>query len=74
MRSPRGSDSQNQVHLLHAIAVDGRILRIEGDGDTADALAMRLKQMGRVVEFLFTARTQEEFDQKEHTAVQRRQG
>jgi hypothetical protein len=56
--------------VLHAILVDGVIERIEGSPESADAEVEKRRKAGHVSEYLFAARSEEEFDQKKQNAIQ----
>ena len=57
--------------MLHGILVDGMIERIEGDPEFANAEVVRLREEGHAAEYLFGARTDDDFRQKERTEKQR---
>jgi hypothetical protein len=50
--------------VLHAILVDGVIEKIEGTPDVAEAEVLKQRKAGRVSEYLFAAKSEEEFEQK----------
>jgi hypothetical protein len=50
--------------VLHAILVDGVIERIEGSPEFADAEVKKWRKAGYASEYLFAARSEEEFEQK----------
>ncbi len=50
--------------MLHEISVDGTIERIEGRPDSADAAVEKQRKAGHVSEYLFAARTEQEFERK----------
>ena len=53
--------------VLHGILVDGMIERIEGNPEFANAEVVRLRAEGHAAEFLFGARTEDDFRQKDDT-------
>jgi len=55
--------------LLHAILVDGMIERIEGDPGIADKEVNKWRKAGHVSDYLFAARSDEEFERKKQTAT-----
>jgi len=57
--------------MLHGILVDGMIERIEGDPEVANSEVVRLRAEGHTAEYLFRARTEDEFRQKDRTEKQR---
>ena len=57
--------------MLHGISVNGVIERIEGNPEFADAEVVRLRGEGHAAEYLFGARTEGDFRQKEQTERQR---
>jgi hypothetical protein len=57
--------------MLHGILVDGMIERIEGSPDFANAEVVRLRAEGHTAEYLFGARSEEDFRQKDRTEKQR---
>ena len=54
----------SQGALLHAILVDGMIERIEGKPELADAAVWKQRKAGHVSEYLFAARSEQEFERK----------
>jgi hypothetical protein len=54
----------SQGALLHAILVDGIIKRIEGRPELADAAVKKQRKAGHVCEYLFAARSEQEFKGK----------
>ena len=50
--------------MLHAILVDGVIERIEGRPEFAEAEIEKRRKAGHASEYLFAARTEEEFEQE----------
>jgi len=50
--------------MLHAILVDGMIERIEGSPEFANAEIERRRENGHSSEYLFAARSDEEFERK----------
>ena len=50
--------------LLHAILVDGMIERIEGNPELADAAVWKQRKAGHRSEYLFAARSEQEFERK----------
>jgi len=56
--------------MFHAISVDGVIERIEGTPDFADAEVQKRRKARHVSEYLFAARSEEEFEQKKHSETQ----
>jgi hypothetical protein len=58
--------------MLHGIQVDDMIQRTEGNSDFANAEVVRLRAEGHAAEYLFGARTDDDFHQKERTEKQRR--
>ena len=57
--------------MLHGILVDGMIERIEGNPDFANAEVVRLREAGHAAEYLFGARTDDDFRQKDRTEKKR---
>jgi hypothetical protein len=47
--------------MLHGILADGMIKRIEGNPDFANAEVVRLRAKGHAAEYLFGARSDEDF-------------
>lgn len=58
--------------MLHGILADGMIKRIEGNPDFANAEVVRLRAKGHAAEYLFGARSNEDFHQKDRMERQRR--
>jgi hypothetical protein len=54
----------SQGALLHAILVDGMIERIEGRPELADAAVENKRKAGHASEYLFAARSEQEFERK----------
>ena len=54
----------SQVALFHAILVDGMIEKIEGRPELANAAVENQRKAGHVSEYLFAARSQQEFERK----------
>ena len=54
----------SQGASLHAILVDGMIERIEGRPALADAAVLKQRKAGHVSEYLFAARSEQEFERK----------
>ena len=50
--------------MLHAILVDGIIERIEGTPELAEAAVWKQRKAGHRSEYLFAARSEQEFEQK----------
>jgi hypothetical protein len=50
--------------VIHGILVDGLIERIEGKAEFADAAVEKQREAGHVSEYLFAARSEQEFEQK----------
>jgi hypothetical protein len=57
--------------MLHGILVDGMIERIEGNPEFANGEVVRLRAEGHAAEYLFGARTEDDFRQKDRTEKQR---
>jgi hypothetical protein len=55
--------------LLHAILIDGMIERIEGRPDLADAAVENQRKAGHVSEYLFAARSEQEFERKRKVSL-----
>ena len=58
--------------MLHGILVDGMIERIEGNPEFANAEVVRLRAEGHAAEYLFAARSNDDFHQKDRMERQRR--
>lgn len=58
--------------MLHGILVDGLVERIEGNPEYAEGEVVRLRAMGHAAEYLFGARSSDDFHQKDRTEKQRR--
>ena len=58
--------------VLHGILVDGVIERIEGNPAFANTEVVRLRAEGHAAEYLFGARSNDDFHQKDRTEKQRR--
>jgi hypothetical protein len=58
--------------MLHGILVDGIIERVEGNPEFAEGEVMRQRAQGHVAEYLFGARSEEDFRQKDRREQQRR--
>ena len=50
--------------MIHAVLVDGLIERIEGKPELADTAVEKQREAGHVSEYLFAARSEQEFEQK----------
>ena len=57
-----------KVHL-HGISVDSIIERIEGGPEFAESVVENWRKAGHVSEYLFAARTEEEFEQKKQDEI-----
>ncbi len=57
--------------MLHGILLDGLIEGIEGDPEFANAEVVRLREEGHSAEYLFGARTEDDFRQKDRTEKRR---
>lgn len=57
--------------MLHGILVDGIVRKIEGNPESANAAVVRLRAEGHAAEYLFGARTENDFRQKGQTEKQR---
>ncbi len=57
--------------MLHGILVDGMIDRIEGNPEFAEGEVVRLRAEGHAAEYLFGARTDDDFRQKNRIEKQR---
>jgi hypothetical protein len=59
----------SQGALLHAILVDGMIERIDGRPELADAAVEKQREFGHVSEYLFAARSEQEFERKRKVSL-----
>ena len=50
--------------MIHGILVDGLIERIEGKAEFAETAVEKQRESGHVSEYLFAARTEQEFERK----------
>ena len=58
--------------MLHGISVDGIIERIEGNPEFAETEVVRLRAQGQAVEYVFGARTEDDFCQKKDQTEKQR--
>lgn len=58
--------------MLHGILVNGTIERIEGNPEFAESEVLCLRAEGYAAEYLFGARSEDDFRQKDRTEKQRR--
>lgn len=57
--------------MLHGILVDGMVEKIQGNPEFANAEVVRLRAAGRTAEYVFGARTEDEFHQKNQAEKRR---
>jgi hypothetical protein len=50
--------------MIHGILVDGLIERIDGKAELAETAVEKQREAGHVSEYLFAARSEQEFEQK----------
>jgi len=50
--------------MIHGIPVDGLVERIEGKAELAETAVEKQRESGHVSEYLFAARSEQEFEQK----------
>ena len=60
----------SQGALLHAILVDGMIEKIEGRPELAEAAVCRQRKAGHLSEYLFAAKSEQEFERKRKVSPQ----
>jgi hypothetical protein len=59
----------SQGASLHAILVDGMIERIEGRPELADAAVENQRKAGHVSEYLFAAKSEQDFERKRKVSL-----
>jgi hypothetical protein len=59
----------SQGASLHAILVDGMIERIDGRPQLADAAVKNQRKAGHVSEYLFAARSEQDFERKSEVSL-----
>jgi hypothetical protein len=59
----------SQGALLHAILVDGRIEKLEGRPELADAAVENQRKAGHVSEYLFAAKNEQDFERKRKVSL-----